>query len=586
MKRLRLWLAAFGLIAIVVTPSIASADVNDFTITSFKSDQQLTRNDPQGELNIIETINVRYTDYNHGILRAIPKEYKRHALQLKVNSIKSSTGAPTQYTTYTSNGNTVLKIGSPSRTITGDQQYTINYTVRNVISFYPDHDELYWDVNGDQWAQPFDSVSVKLGLPEGLEQAEKPACYTGSYGSNARNCTISTIGQSITASTTKPLIAGEGMTYVAVFEKGYFQPSHWYETVGEHSQVLGGIFIPVMILGMMAWTRWYRYGRDPKGSGVIVPQYDAPDNLSPLSVGSLMDFAIHKRDITATIIDLAVRGYIKINETKKVKKLAKDKLEYSLILQNTDLTGLDEYEKDLMNKLFTTLTLGEELELSKSANKLYSLVSSLNGKVKKRLIEDGYFSAGKTRRNGFKHILVNLAVAIVLTIIGLSLFGAWIFLGIGIGLAISGIFLAFSDARTARGVAAKEHIEGLKLYLNVAEKDRLDKLQGPNAKYIDPGPEPKRTVKLFEKLLPYAIVLGVEAGWAKQFESLYTSPPDWYSGGHWTTFNSVYLVNSLNSGVNSAVSTAFSAPSSSGSSGSGGGGFSGGGGGGGGGGGW
>jgi uncharacterized membrane protein len=157
--------------------------------------------------------------------------------------------------------------------------------------------------------------------------------------------------------------------------------------------------------------------------------------------------------------------------------------------------------------------------------------------------------------------------------------------GIVAGLLIAIACLAALDARTAKGVAAKEHAQGLKMYLEVAEKDRLQKLQGPDAAYAPKTAGPKKTVELFEKLLPYAMVLGVEKQWAEQFKDLYTSPPDWYSG-HWTSFNAGYLAGSLNSGVGSAVSGAFSAPSSSGSSGFGGGGFSGGGGGGGGGGGW
>jgi uncharacterized membrane protein len=140
-------------------------------------------------------------------------------------------------------------------------------------------------------------------------------------------------------------------------------------------------------------------------------------------------------------------------------------------------------------------------------------------------------------------------------------------------------------ARTAKGVAALEQVKGLKLYMETAEKDRMAKLQAPNAPYASNAAEPVKTVELFEKLLPYAIVLGVETQWAKQFEALYTSPPDWY-GGSWSTFNSVYLVNSISEGVGSAVNTSFSSPKSSSSSGFGGGGFSGGGGGGGGGGGW
>jgi uncharacterized membrane protein YgcG len=163
--------------------------------------------------------------------------------------------------------------------------------------------------------------------------------------------------------------------------------------------------------------------------------------------------------------------------------------------------------------------------------------------------------------------------------------GAITILGLVVGGLIGIVCWIAMDARTPKGVAAKEHAEGLKLYLNVAEKDRLEKLQGPDAAYAPKSAEPKKTVELFEKLLPYAMVLGVEKQWAEQFKDLYTTPPDWYSG-NWTAFNAAYLASSLNSGIGAAVNTAFSSPSSSSGSGFGGGGFSGGGGGGGGGGGW
>jgi uncharacterized membrane protein len=123
------------------------------------------------------------------------------------------------------------------------------------------------------------------------------------------------------------------------------------------------------------------------------------------------------------------------------------------------------------------------------------------------------------------------------------------------------------------------------MYMDVAEKDRIAKLQAPGAAYATNAGEPVRTVELFEKLLPFAIVLGVEEQWARQFADIYKTAPDWYAG-NWTTFNSLYLVNGISSGVGMAVNTSFSAPQSSNSSGFGGGGFSGGGGGGGGGGGW
>jgi uncharacterized membrane protein len=133
-------------------------------------------------------------------------------------------------------------------------------------------------------------------------------------------------------------------------------------------------------------------------------------------------------------------------------------------------------------------------------------------------------------------------------------------------------------------VDAREKIKGLKLYLETAEKDRIAMLQSPDAPYAAKSSEPKKTVELFEKLLPFAIVLGVENQWAKQFESIYTTPPDWYSG-NWGAFSAVYLASSLG-GSMEAMGATFTPSGSSSSSGFGGGGFSGGGGGGGGGGGW
>lgn len=143
MKRLGNLLTVLSLLVVFGLPGLATADVNDFTVRNFTADETLTRADRQGELHVIENIDVTFTDYNHGILRAIPQRYKNHSLQLHVNKVSSTSGAPSQYTTYTDNGNTVVKIGDPAKTVTGDQSYTIDYTLRNVISFYDDHAELY-----------------------------------------------------------------------------------------------------------------------------------------------------------------------------------------------------------------------------------------------------------------------------------------------------------------------------------------------------------------------------------------------------------------------------------------------------------
>lgn len=583
MKRLKLLLAGMSFLSVMVVPVLAHADVNNFKVTSFSADETLSRADPQGELHIVERINVHFTDYNHGILRAIPNSYKNHSLQLHVNRVSSDSAVPTQYTTYGSNGNTVLKIGDPNQTFTGPQEYTIDYTLHNVVSFYKDHDELYWDVNGDQWQQSFEQVNVNLHLPAGLRQTKPPICYAGSYGGNAQTCTIRTTNNTIEAATTQPLLPNQTLTYVAGFQNGYFQPTKWYDTLGEHAAQLAKFFVPFLVIGGGSFIYWWRRGRDPKGTGVIVPQYDPPDSLKPLAVGTIADFKADNRDITATLIDLAVHGYLKIIETKETRTLRKDKLSYSLELTNADFSKLDANETMLLNVIFTQPVIGAKTDVSALKNKLYTTSKTLSTNVSDSLTTDGYFRSNPLKAG--TRVSLSAGAAFFVIYFGGMALGIPLVAGFVAGGIIAAICAHFMAARTKKGVEAREHILGLKMYLEVAEKDRIEKLQGPDAQYAANAGEPVKTVDLFEKLLPYAMVLGVEKQWAGKFEGLYTSPPSWYNG-NWTTFNAYYLATSLNDGIGSAVNSAFSAPSSSGSSGFGGGGFSGGGGGGGGGGGW
>lgn len=581
MSRLKLWLAGLSFVLLLGTPVAAHADVNDFIITSFDSDQTLTTQDRQGELRIVERIAVDFSDNNHGILRAIPDTYKGHSLQLHINSVQSDSGAPASYTTESVNGNTVLRIGDPNRTVTGAQSYTIDYTVRNVITFYGDHAELYWDVNGDQWRQPFARVHTALHLPQAPALQNAPACYAGSYGSTGGDCTATVSGNTVTIDTTRELIAGETLTYRARFNSGVFQPATWYERVGEYTKQLVGFGVPFVLISGIAVSYWWRFGRDPHGRGTIVPQYDAPDGLRPIYIGAITDFKVDNRDITATLIDLAIRRYIKIIETKQDRLLLKDTARYSIELLLADFTQLDPAERKLLTALFPVATVGTVYELKPSATALYAVAGMLRKDVKAVLVEKGYLRARRLSGPAITALLASVVVTAVL-VIGLLIAekSAAIVVGVIAGAAVVVACVLAFEARTAAGVAAKEHIEGLKRYLTVAEKDRLTKLQAPDAAYAAPNPEPVRTVELFEKLLPYAIVLGVENGWSKQFAELYTTPPDWYIG-NWTTFNAVYFASSLNSGMASAVNSSFTAPSSSS-----GGSFSGGGGGGGGGGGW
>jgi uncharacterized membrane protein YgcG len=571
-------------LAVLAAAPVVHADVNNFTVTSFTADETLSKADPQGELRIVEHINVDFTDQNHGILRAIPRSYHGHSLQVHINKVSSDSGAPAQYTAYGSNGNTVLKIGDPSRTVTGAQEYTIDYIVRNVITFYKDHDELYWNVNGDQWSQPFRAVSATLHVPDGLElSGNKPVCYTGSFGSKDTNCLVSKSGSTLTVDNTLPLSAGQTMSFVVGFQKGYFTSYTWHDWLHDHmAQLAEAVLVPLAVL-IGSYLYWRKNGRDAPGRDTIVPEYAPPDGLRPLEIGTIIDFKVDNRDITATITDLAVRRYIKIIETKHDHVLRKDTTTYTLELTNADFTALNNNEAAILNAIFTDVSVGAQADLSTLKNKFYTTATAIRKDVEQALTTLGYFTKNPLKAGRFLTTAA-LVAFFALWYVG-GVFGPWAVAGIVISLGIVYLFGRAMPSRTAKGVAAKEQIEGLKLYLQVAEADRLKMLQSPDAPYAANAGEPVKTADLFEKLLPYAIVLGVEKEWAKQFESIYTTAPDWYAG-NWTTFNAIYLANSLNVGVMNAANVAFSAPRSSGSSGFGGGGFSGGGGGGGGGGGW
>jgi uncharacterized membrane protein len=575
------------LYAVISMPSPVYADVNNFIINDFSADYVLSNQDMQGTLDITERITLTFSDNNHGILRAIPQEYNSQDLRLHVSRIRYGDGAEIPYSMYSENGNSVLKIGDPNKAVTGKQTYEIQYSLHNVISFYNDHDELYWDINGDQWQQPFEHVSIRLQLPDTVKLHDTGfTCFTGQFGSSSQSCISEQIGNELHAATTQPLSSGQTLTIVAGFQKGFFAEPTASEKLREILPSVLKFALPIVLFGGYALRQWLKRGRDPKGRGTIVPEYEPPFDMRPAEVGVLADFKVDQKDISATIIDLAVRRYIKIIETKKERKLRKDSLEYSLELTNSDFSKLGAFEQELIRGLFGedgSASAGSVVALKDLKNKFYKNVSKAQTQIMDQIVEGGYFTASPLKAGGRLWVLVVILFASLFFFGGIL--GAAGIAGIIVAVAIVIASAVAMPARTLKGVEAKEKALGLKLYLETAEADRIKMLQSPNARYAPAHTAPAKTVELFEKLLPFAVIFGVEKLWALEFKEIYSKPPEWYSGTS-PTFNSLYIASALSGSMNNAMTSAFSAPSSSSSSGFGGGGFSGGGGGGGGGGGW
>lgn len=576
MKKAFWLILTFLWVALSVAPTV-HASVDDFVINDFYSQYRLHTDVHGGRMEVTESIDLTFSDHNHGILRALPQVNRGHSLRLEIKSV-SRDGRSEPYSTYTENRNTVLKIGDAAKTITGHHSYQISYEMQNLIDFYDGFDEWYWDINGTQWGQPFTQVRGEVILPDGWKAPDRqPSCYTGTQGSTAQNCTLVATEHGYKFATTQPLQASENLSVAVPVQKGLFAPTTPSDWVWQNIWQLAGI---VVGLGgaLYAFTLWRKHGKDYKGRGVIVPEYKPPKGLSPAEVGLLMDYNLDNRDLSATIIDLAIRGYLKVHDDEQKRFGLFTKHTFSLEVIKTDTASLKTHEVALLEALFKPLQKGTIQDISKiDKTKMYAAVTQIRSKLKSSLTkEHGLLEASPS---GAYAKLIGLALVAFMLLMFTGAGWGWL---VGMLLIIPSAILAMilMRRRSHAGVEAYEKVKGLELYMKTAEEDRLKMLQSVDRPYA----EPSKSVHLFEKLLPFAIALGVEKSWANQFDHIYDQPPGWYSG-NFSTFSTVYFAHSLTQGV-SAMNSSFSAPTSSGSSGSGGGGFSGGGGGGGGGGGW
>lgn len=583
----------FSLLSLVIVfsfaPSASAQNTQDFTIKSFEADYYLTRNtDKEVELSVVETIVVEFPSYdqNHGILRALPNTYKDKSLRLEVESVRDKYAKDVSYSASDRNDNTVLKIGDADKYVHGEQTYVISYTLRDAITYYDEHDEWYWNVNGTQWQQPFGVVQARIHLPEELAKSitKQTKCFTGYQGATESNCSVSQQrddkGVMITI-TAKQLLSGQNMTFLMGFSKGTFAPytpTTW-ERFAPFIKASPALLLP-LLTAMWVFNKWRRTGKDPKGRGVIVPQYVPLKGFNALRADGVLEERVRQNAITSAIIELATARYIIIHEAENGKKR-----EYSLELAKVP-SGFQPEQMKLIHALFgEVLEKGEVIHLKDLKNKLYKDYATINKDVMKALHAEGYFS-----NNPLSAGSGMLALGVGLMLVGFFIITTGFLLWIAIGMGVSGLIILLSaktmPARSVQGVEARDYLLGLKDYINLAEKDRIQYLQSPEGVRQFGDPSKKTTqIKLFETLLPYAMLFGLEKKWAEQFKDLYTQPPEWYQGNV-AGFHHGHFASSLGS-FTSATNTTFTAPSSSGSSGySGGGGFSGGGGGGGGGGGW
>jgi uncharacterized membrane protein len=537
----------------------------------FATAEKITSFIDEIRVNSDSTVDVRETiaydfgeNQKHGIFRFIPIKYKARGgnYNLRISDVKitDENGTPYNYKTTHEGENIKFQIGDADKLVSGKKNYAINYVIRRAVNYFPDHDELYWNFTGDKWPVPIESASVEVILPENAKENLQYKCFEGIYGTT-NECAASADGNTLEYKSTGTMNPGEGMTIVSGWPKGITPEPGFFQKFWEIAKNNWTLFFPIIIFAIM-YRHWRKYGRDPKGRGTIIAQYESPDGLAPAEIGTMVDGSADNKDVSSTIIDLAVNKFLKIKRTEEKGFLGTKKVEY-VFTRLKDEEPVREFEKEVMKGIFES---DKEKKLSDLKNKFYKTLAAVKSQLYKSVTEKGYYvSNPNNTKAGW--LIGGIIGGIFLTVIFGNLQGGWgVFSGI-VSTVIVAVFGWLMPAVTKKGAELKEDILGFKDFLSVTETDRL---KFHNA--------PEKNPEMFEKFLPYAMVLGVEKEWAKQFEGIYNREPDWYEDSSGRAFNAIIL-SSMVSDFSSAATTAMASQPSSASGG--GSGFSGGGGGGG-----
>ncbi len=601
--------ALFGLIG-VASPAVAaplphgsvSADARHLTFDSFTADYTLGRTAAKvSTLRTVETLVADFptSDQNHGIVRSIPLTDQNTNLDLSVLSVTDAAGAGIPFQRSDENGFAQVRIGSSDTFVHGKQTYIITYTQQNVVRPFADtgDDEFYWDVNGTGWAAPFGEVTAHLHLDSTLTQAlnGKTACYFGDLGSTDR-CSITRAaadgGGSVTTAGHTNLGPQQNVTMAVGFTAGTFatppDPRAAFPFAVLPWILLGlaiAILVSVVVARLYVW-------RTPKGRGIIIPEYAPPPGMFPALAAQFLRRG--DRAIPAQLIGFAVN---KVASLIDHSNASVDKL-FGLRLLVPSATVTDPDERAILNRIFVKDEPGTEVLLDPSNHALGDRMAFLDTELARVVDARGLRGRAKSplpRILGSGIVLV-LVAWLLLIWWATSQNGTTDILSWGLWAVVIIAVIVFWLARvpdllTAQGVEVRDHLLGLREYLALAEAERFRVLQSPEGADRVDTTDGTAVVRLNEKLLPYAIVWGVEKEWMRELAHSYeatNTEPDWTAGTMSANLLPLQIAafSSLYEGAPFAVTPPPSSGSGSSFGGSGGGGFSGGGGGGGGGGGW
>jgi uncharacterized membrane protein len=558
----------------------AFADLGGFTIARFHTELRI---EPGSGLIVEETLDVDFSEARHGIYRLVPVRYTDptgYGWSLRFQLLGVGDGSGGRHTARVSSSGRYMeiRIGDADRVVRGRVTYVIRYRVGGALRSFPDHDELYWNATGHEWRTTIGAATATVHLPAALPADSLEAiAYVGAHGSRDTDVTIEASKPGVLEyDAGRALRPHEGLTVVASWPRGHVR---FPGPAARAGAFVADNWIALAPLAAFAflWRRYRRGGRDPGGAETIMVRYQPPNGMTPGGMGAIVDERVDLRDITATLVDLAIRGYVTIRSEPRPRLLGLSQRDETVFERRRDAppAALQEHEQKLLDGLFED---GDRVEMSDLREQFYRRIPGITKALYERLARDGYFVSNPERVRR-RWLLLGLGAGVVTVVAGL----VWVAMRGGVmpnglllplvsGVLVLGLFGAFSGAmprRTSAGVRMRGWARGFEEFVDRVERDRLERDEARG---------------VFERFLPYAMALGLSAKWARRFEGIYAErAPAWYVGTQAGHVSTRAFESSLRSTMSSAARTFTSSPRSSGS---GGGGFSGGGGGGGGGGSW
>ncbi|BDC34472.1 hypothetical protein Noda2021_04300 [Candidatus Dependentiae bacterium Noda2021] len=565
-----------------------------FCITSFAQERIISFESAitvhsNSSMSVVETITVaaRGEQIKRGIIRAIPTKYDRpHVGTYTVGFIITSVlhnDVPAPFVVESSAYGKEIYIGDKNILLQpGVHTYQIAYTTDRQLLFLPEHDELYWNVTGNFWRLPIDRARAIITLPTQvpMNQVEVVA-YTGFKGERAQDYTVDKTGRTIVVTTTTPLkstynYGSQGLTIAVAWPKGYVKEPSLFKQISyfvrdfQYQLWIG--FIGLLLLCFIIWA-WLTINREQK-PGIIIPLFHPPTGMTPGGVNYIAQQQFELNAFSSEIVEMAVKGYLKIEYSNTSWMSGGHYILHKLTPPSDDAPQI---QKDIYNQLFT----------GQDAVYLTESSQNITEPALRRLGTTLDLRYGPYLKFYSTYASIAWALAIGGIIFGIIFFSSnnhthWDLL------VAASIFIAtFLFSRrcygfTPEGKKLSEDIQGFKLFLTTTEQERMKMI----------GTPPTRTPELYEKYLPYAMALGVEQQWTKQFTPVFERlkqeghayVPFWYMGPQGSSFAS-FRPAAFNSSVNSSFASSLRSTTTF-TTGTGGGGSSGGGRGGGGGGGW